>query len=103
MSIIEVNQKNFDKEVLKSEVKVLVDFNANWCGPCQMLKPILETVAENNNDVKIVSVNVDAEPELAEQNNVSSIPCLIFFNEGQEVKRKIGLMSQSAVNEIIGG
>lgn len=103
MPITEVNQTNFEKEVLKSEQKVLVDFNASWCGPCQMLKPILETIAANNQQVKIVSVNIDTESELAEQYSISSIPCLILFEKGQEIKRKIGLVSPNTVNEIIGG
>ena len=102
MAILEINQKNFAKEVLNSDKKVLVDFNASWCGPCQMLKPIVEVVAAENNQVKIVSVNVDNEPELAEQYNVSSIPCLVLFNKGSEIKRNIGLVSQSAINDMIG-
>ena len=102
MAILEINQKNFAKEVLNSDKKVLVDFNASWCGPCQMLKPIVEAVAAENNQVKIVSVNVDNEPELAEQYNVSSIPCLVLFNKGNEIKRNIGLVSQSAINDMIG-
>ncbi len=102
MAILEINQKNFAKEVLNSDQKVLVDFNASWCGPCQMLKPIIEAVAAENNQVKIVSVNVDNEPELAEQYNVSSIPCLVLFNKGSEIKRNIGLVSQSAINDMIG-
>jgi len=103
MAIIEANLTNFNQEVLKSEQKVLVDFNASWCGPCQMLKPILETIAATNHQVKIVSVNVDTESELVKQYNIFSIPCLILFKSGQEINRKIGLMSQSTINEIIEG
>ena len=72
MTIIEVNKDNFNKEVLESEKKVLVDFNASWCGPCKMLKPILEEVSSDHDSIKIVSINIDDEEELAEEYNVFS-------------------------------
>ena len=103
MSVVEVSQKNFESEVLNNEQKVLVDFNADWCGPCKMLKPILEEIAANNDKIKIVSVNMDNEEELAEEYEVSSIPCLVLFENGKETKRKIGLMSKDDIEEIIGG
>ena len=103
MTIIEVNKDNFNKEVLESEKKVLVDFNASWCGPCKMLKPILDEVASNNDNVKIVSINIDDEDELAEKYNVSSIPCLVLFDKGNEVKRNIGLISKDDIESLIGG
>ncbi len=103
MTIIEVNKDNFNKEVLESEIKVLVDFNASWCGPCKILKPILDEVASDNNNVKIVSINIDDEDELAEKFNVSSIPCLVLFDKGNEVKRNIGLMSKDDIESFIGG
>lgn len=103
MSVVDVSQKNFESEVLHNEQKVLVDFNADWCGPCKMLKPILEEIAANNDKIKIVSVNMDNEEELAEEYEVSSIPCLVLFENGKETKRKIGLMSKDDIEEIIGG
>lgn len=101
MTIIEGTQENFEAEVLKSEQKVLVDFNASWCGPCAMLKPIIEEIAASNDKVKIVSVDMDEQEELAEKYEVSSIPCLILFEKGEEVKRKIGLMSKKAIEKMI--
>ena len=90
MAVIEVNKDNFKKEVLESEKKVLVDFNANWCGPCKMLKPIL------------VSINIDDCDELAEEYNVSSIPCLVVFDKGSEIKRSVGLISKDDLENMIG-
>lgn len=102
MEIIEVNQNNFEKEILKSEKPVLIDFNANWCGPCRMLKPILEEIAKENDSVKFASINIDDEEDLADEYGVSSIPCLVFVKEGKEVKRSIGLQPKEAIEEMIG-
>ena len=98
----EINIENFEKELLKSKMPVLVDFNADWCGPCQMLKPILEQLADEQKKVKFVSVNVDAEDELAMRYNVSSIPCLIMFKNGEEIGRSIGLKSKEDLEEFLG-
>lgn len=100
MKIIDVNKDNFEKEVLKSENKVLVDFNANWCGPCRMLRPILESI--ENDNIKIASINIDNEEELASKYNVSSIPCLVLFENGIEIKRSIGLIPKDEIKNLIG-
>jgi thioredoxin 1 len=101
--MIEVNKDNFDKEVLQSEKRVLVDFNAEWCGPCKMMKPVLEEISISNNDIKIVSINVDDEDELASKYNISSIPCLVLIENGEEINRSIGLISRSELDSFIGG
>jgi len=102
MKLFEVNKENFNKEVLENKGQVLADFNANWCGPCKMLRPILEEIAANNDSTKIVSINVDDEDELAEKYNVSSIPCLIVFKEGKEIKRNVGFISKDDIENMIG-
>lgn len=102
MAIIEVNKNNFDSEVLNSNAPVLVDFNANWCGPCRMLKPILEEISNDRGSYKIVSVNIDDEESLALQYNVSSIPCLVLFKEGKEVKRSVGLRPKEDILSLLG-
>ena len=102
MGLIEINKDNFEKEILKSENKVLVDFNADWCGPCKMMKPILEEIVNNNKEVKIASVNIDDEDELAEKYNVFSIPCLVLFEKGKEIKRNVGLISKDEIEKFIG-
>ena len=102
MAVIEITKDNFEEEVLKSDKKVLVDFNANWCGPCQMLKPVVEEISNENENVKVASINVDDEDELAENYNVSSIPCLVLFDKGKEVKRNVGLISREDIESLIG-
>ena len=103
MAIINVTASNFESEVLKSDVPVLVDFNAQWCGPCRMLKPTLEALAENNAAYKIASVDVDEEGDLAVQYGVSAIPCLLVFKGGKEVNRSVGLISEEAVAALVEG
>ncbi len=102
MKVIEVNKDNFEKEVINSDKKVLADFNADWCGPCRMLKPIIEEFAETNDEIKVVSINIDDEDELSEKYNVSSIPCLVVFDKGKEVKRNVGLISRDDIDDLIG-
>ena len=100
MSLIEGNKSNFE-ELIK-EGKVLVDFNAEWCGPCKMLKPVIEEIAEERSNVKIVSINIDDEEELADRFNVMSIPCLVLLENGKEIKRSVGFKPKSEVESFIG-
>ena len=102
MKVIDVNKDNFEKEVLNSDKKVLVDFNADWCGPCKMIKPMIEEIAESDDEIKVVSINIDDEDELSEKYNVSSIPCLIIFDKGKEIKRNVGLISKDDIEGLIG-
>ncbi|MBQ1329348.1 MAG: thioredoxin [Mogibacterium sp.] len=100
MAIIEVTKANFEEEVLKSEVPVLVDFNADWCGPCKAMKPMLDDLAENSS-YKIASINIDDEDELAEEYDVTAIPCLVLFKDGKEANRSVGLIAKDAIEALL--
>ena len=97
MAIIEVHKDNFEEEVLKSDKKVLVDFWADWCGPCKMLSPVIDKLAEELEDVKVCKVNVDTEPTISIEYNIMSIPTLIVFENCVEVNRSVGLVSKEEV------
>ena len=97
--MIEGTSDNFENEVLKAEGLVLVDFNADWCGPCRMLAPVIENIAKEKENIKVISINIDQEEELAEQYNVYSIPCLVYIKDGKEIKRNVGLLSKSELEE----
>ena len=101
MEPIVINKDNFENEVLNSDVPVLVDFWASWCGPCQMLSPIVDQVATEHTDFTVGKVKTDDEMDLAMRFNISSIPCLIVFNGGKEVKRSVGLISKEQIIELV--
>lgn len=102
MSVLEVGKNNFNDEVLNSNIPVLIDFNANWCGPCRMLRPILDEVSNNTNNVKFVSINIDNEEELARRFGVMSIPCLVLLDKGKELRRSVGLIPREDLEMFIG-
>ena len=97
MSAIHVNKNNFQEEVLSSDKPVLVDFWAPWCGPCRMVLPIIEEIAEENDDIKVVQINVDEDPELANQFGVMTIPTLYVFKNGQAVNHRSGAMPKEQI------
>ena len=97
MSAILVNKNNFQEEVLNSDKPVLVDFWAPWCGPCRMVLPIIEEIAEENDDIKVVKINVDEDPELANQFGVMTIPTLYVFKNGQAVNHRSGAMPKEQI------
>ena len=99
MAMTKVNLENFAHEVLKSEKKVLLDFYADWCGPCQMMMPEMEAFAEENENIKVCKLNVDESTDLAVTFGVMSIPTVILFDKGQEVKRFIGAKEKHQIAE----
>lgn len=100
--MIEGTSENFEREVLNSEKPVLVDFNATWCPPCQALHPVLEELASENQDIKIVTVDIDDQDVLAEQYEVSSIPCLVAFKNGEELTRSVGMKNKKQILKMLG-
>jgi thioredoxin 1 len=101
-AVKEINESQFEQEVTKSEIPVLVDFWAPWCGPCKMLGPILEEVAAaNDSRLKIVKVNVDENPDLAQRFEVMGIPSMFLFKNGEVIDSFTGAMSKQALTEKI--
>ena len=102
MAVIELNEKNFESEVLKSDKPVLIDFWATWCGPCKMLSPVLEKIDEKfEENLKILKVDIDKFPELANKYNIMSVPTLIFFENGEIVRQETGFMPEEKIMEFI--
>lgn len=101
MAIIDLTKENFQAEITKSDKPVLVDFWAVWCGPCQMMAPILHELETEMPDVQIGKVNVDEQMDLARQFCVVSIPTLIIFKNGQEVQRMVGVTSKEELKDAL--
>lgn len=87
--------KNFQEEVSKNNAKVVVDFTAGWCGPCQSFAPVFESVAEKMGGINFKKVDVDSQGEIAQENGVMSVPTIIFFENGEEVDRRSGYMNEA--------
>lgn len=101
MSVIDVKTADFEAEVLKSDKTVLVDFWAVWCGPCRMLSPVVDQVAEENPDIKVCKVNIDEEQQLAIKYGVMSIPTLLVFKGGELVNQSVGVIPKEEVLNLI--
>jgi thioredoxin 1 len=99
---MKTNTRNFDQEVMRSELPVLVDFYATWCGPCKMIAPVLEMLAEKyHGQAKIVKVDIDESPELAERFGITAVPTLILFKDGQVVNKALGAQSQRQLSALL--
>lgn len=102
MAALHVTMENFDAEVLQSDKLVLIDFWASWCGPCKMLLPVIEELADELTDVKVCKVNVDEQSALAARFNVMSIPTLVVMKDGQAVNTSVGVQSKAAILKMLG-
>lgn len=102
MSAMHIDKNNFHEEVLKSEKPVLVDFWAPWCGPCRMVGPIIDEIADEHPEYKVVKVNVDEEVELASRFRVASIPTLVVMKNGQVVEQSIGARPKHQILSMLG-
>ena len=102
MAVITITNDNFKTEVLQSDKPVLLDFWATWCGPCRMLSPIVDEVAEERTDIKVGKVNVDEQADLAAEFGVMSIPTLLVFKNGKLVNQSVGARPKSGVLALLG-
>ena len=99
--MVTLTKENFEAEVLQHKGTVLVDFWATWCGPCRMIAPVIEEIAEEREDIKVCKINVDDEPELANTFRIMSIPTLVVMEQGQEKTRALGARPKEAVLELL--
>lgn len=97
MSVLHITTATFENEVLHSDKPVLLDFWASWCGPCRMVGPILDEIADERSDIKVCKINVDEQPALAAQFGVMSIPTLVVIKNGQEVNRSVGALPKARI------
>ena len=97
MSAVNINKNNFQNEVINSDKPVLLDFWAPWCGPCRMVSPIIEEIAEERSDIKVCKVNIDEEAELAAQFGVMSIPSLVVMKDGKIFNQSVGARPKNAI------
>ena len=101
MSAVIINNNNYQQEVVNSEKKVLLDFWAPWCGPCQMVLPIVEEIAAERSDIKVCKINVDENPELAKQFRVMSIPTLVVMENGEVINKAVGARDKAAILDLL--
>ena len=102
MSVINLNEKNFEEEVLKSEKTVLIDFWASWCGPCRMMSPVVDEIAgEMKDSVKVCKINIDEQQNLAVKYNVMSIPTFVVLKNGKEVGRTVGVQDKQEIIKML--
>lgn len=101
MAVTKLTVDNFEQEVLQADKPVLVDFYADWCGPCKMMSPVVDEVAEEEADVKVCQINIDENMDIAQKYRVMSIPTFIAFKNGEEAGRQIGAVPKSALLELV--
>lgn len=101
MAVINLTNLNFEQEVMRSDKPVLIDFFANWCGPCRMVSPLVDEIADEREDVKVCKVDVDEQGELASHFGVSSIPMLVVMKNGKVTAKNIGAIPKPAIIELL--
>ena len=101
MAVINLTNLNFEQEVMRSDKPVLIDFFATWCGPCRMVSPLIDEIAEERSDVKVCKVDVDAEPALARKFRVMSIPTLIALKDGQIKETRVGYQDLQSLKDML--
>ena len=101
MSVITITKENFEAEVLRSDKPVLLDFWATWCGPCRMVSPVVDEIAAERTDVKVGKVNVDEQPELAQQFGIMSIPTMMVFKGGEKVNQQVGAVPKEEILKLL--
>ena len=102
MSVIKINKDNFEIEVLKCEGKVLLDFYADWCGPCRMVAPVVEEISEEHPEYKVCKINVDEENELASKFGITSIPALFVMENGKIINQALGARPKEYILDMLG-
>ncbi len=101
MSVVKITSDNFEEEVLKSNKTTIIDFYADWCMPCKMMSPVIDEIAEENDNIKVGKLNVDEAEDLAAKYNVMSIPTIIIFKNGKEEKRFVGVTSKENILNVL--
>lgn len=101
MSVLMITNDNFDEEVTKSDKPVLLDFWASWCGPCRMVSPVVDRIAEDRDDIKVGKINIDEQPELATQFEITSIPTLMIIKDGKVTNKAVGALPREAIEALI--
>lgn len=101
MSVLKITSNNFEEEVLNSDKTTIIDFYADWCGPCKMMSPVIDEIAEENDSVKVGKLNVDEAQDIAIKYNVMSIPTIIIFKDGKEDKRFVGVTRKENILSVL--
>lgn len=102
MAVVKLTTQNFEQEVLKADKPVLVDFYADWCGPCQMMGPVVEEIAGEVSDAKVCKINIDEQMEIAQRYGVMTIPTFAVFKNGEIVKKEIGALPKGVLKDMLG-